>query len=352
MSSIHADAESLAREVLAEYAITPRALRALTSGLINTTWQVVTETGEQLILQRLHHSLPPEVNLNLERITRYLAEQDRITPRLLPTPRGQWWVTKAHANWRMLTYIGGMSFATVPDLAHATTAGRMLGDFHTALADYHEPLPCVRAPVHEPARHRQWLTATLTRHTSHRLHDEVTVLTDEIDTARAAISEVATVPLRLVHGDPKLSNLRFGPHASARCLLDLDTLTYAPLAYELGDALRSWCNPQAEDASSATFDLPIFEAALEGYARATQDYLLPTEAASIVSATETIQLELASRFAADALNESYFGWDAARFATRGEHNLRRARNQLACAQLLRQQRALATQIVARVFEPN
>ena len=40
-----------------------------------------------------------------------------------------------------------------------------------------------------------------------------------------------------------------------------------------------------------------------------------------------MSLELAVRFAADALDESYFGWDAGRFASRGDHNLVRARGQ-------------------------
>ena len=40
-----------------------------------------------------------------------------------------------------------------------------------------------------------------------------------------------------------------------------------------------------------------------------------------------VSVELAARFAADALNESYFGWDATRFPGRGEHSLLRARGQ-------------------------
>ena len=34
----------------------------------------------------------------------------------------------------------------------------------------------------------------------------------------------------------------------ALCLIDLDTLAHMPVALELGDALRSWCNPATEDA--------------------------------------------------------------------------------------------------------
>jgi hypothetical protein len=44
---------------------------------------------------------------------------------------------------------------------------------------------------------------------------------------------------------------------------------------------------------------------------------------------EWISLELAGRFASDALDESYFGWNSQRYSGRGEHNLVRARGQLA-----------------------
>ena len=41
-----------------------------------------------------------------------------------------------------------------------------------------------------------------------------------------------------------------------------------------------------------------------------------------------MSLELAARFAADALNECYFAFDEKRYASRGEHNRVRATGQL------------------------
>ena len=51
---------------------------------------------------------------------------------------------------------------------------------------------------------------------------------------------------------------------------------------------------------------------------------------------ETVSLELASRFAADAILDSYFGWDATRFPSRRAHNLVRARGQFSLARCVRQ----------------
>jgi hypothetical protein len=59
----------------------------------------------------------------------------------------------------------------------------------------------------------------------------------------------------------------------------------------------------------------------------------------------TIAAELCLRFLTDALEERYFGFDASRFATRGEHNLARARGQLELAKSLVAQLDAAERIV-------
>ena len=344
------NAEDALPAVLAHYGIPLLDPLRLTGGLINSTWRLSDPQGPAFVLQRLHPSFPGEVNLNFACVTEYLAALGHLVPRLIATRSAEWWVEHDGGIWRLMTFVDGISHATLPDLAHARTAGAMLGGFHAALREFEGPLPYQRPPVHEPARHRAFLLETLARQSDHRLHATVKALAEAVLSELAREAELPVTPSRHLHGDPKLSNLLFGRDGSPRCLVDLDTLTSAALPFELGDALRSWCNRQAEDAASAEFDLDIFAAALAGYAEAAEGFLLPEEKSAVVSATVTIQLELAMRFAADALNESYFGWDPARFASRGEHNLLRARNQLACARLLSTRRAEAEQTVTRIFQ--
>ena len=114
----------------------------------------------------------------------------------------------------------------------------------------------------------------------------------------------------------------------ALCLIDLDTLAHMPVALELGDALRSWCNPATEDAASARFVRPLFDAAIVGYAEAAQGFLTPAEWSAIPRGALTITVELAARFCADALRESYFGWNRARYESASAHNQARTRGQL------------------------
>ncbi len=89
----------------------------------------------------------------------------------------------------------------------------------------------------------------------------------EILAAADGLSALGDLPLRHVHGDLKLSNLLF-LRAPVRgvALVDLDTLAKGTLAFELGDAMRSWCNPHGEDAGHVRFELAIFAAAIAGFA--------------------------------------------------------------------------------------
>jgi hypothetical protein len=64
-----------------------------------------------------------------------------------------------------------------------------------------------------------------------------------------------------------------------------------------------------------------------------------------VAGLEVVCIELAARFCVDAFDDSYFGWDPARFPSRRAHNLVRARGQLALALDVRAHRADALDIV-------
>jgi Ser/Thr protein kinase RdoA (MazF antagonist) len=115
----------------------------------------------------------------------------------------------------------------------------------------------------------------------------------------------------------------------AAALVDLDTVGMGTMAFELGDAMRSWCNPSGEDAEHVRFDLRIFAAAIAGFRAEADRLVTPDEKAAIVTGLETVCIELAARFCVDVFEDRYFGWDPARFPSRRAHNLVRARGQLA-----------------------
>jgi Ser/Thr protein kinase RdoA (MazF antagonist) len=258
------------------------------------------------------------------------------TPRLLPARDGQLWIAAAAENgggvWRMMTFVDGISFDVVGDAAQARAAGALIARFHRAVDGLGHTFVGMRAAVHDTPRHLARLGEAVAAHGGHRLAGQVRPLAAEIQAAAAALPPLPALPPRICHGDLKFNNVLFAGRAApasaeALCLIDLDTVGPLTLAFELGDAWRSWCNRAGEDTTQAALDLGLLRASLDGY-RAGWGGSLPAEQRrALLLGVEWVSLELAARFAADALFESYFGWDAARFAGRGEHNLVRARGQ-------------------------
>ncbi len=315
--------------VAAAWSLAPESIRPLGTGLINRTWLARAYDGELRVLQQLNPMFPPEVMDDIAAVTAHLAARGLSTPRLVPDRDGRLWLPDPDGAWRVLTYMAGQVFDAVASPAQAGEAGRLLASFHRALDDLEHEFRHVRPPVHEPARHLADLASAVESHRDHRLYDAAAGLADDIFAAADALPALPRTPSRVVHGDPKISNLVFAADGErALCMLDLDTLGRMALPYELGDALRSWCNVASEDDPRGSFSAELFAAAMGGYGAAAAGWIRPDEAGAAVDATATIQVELAARFCADALNERYFGWNPALFPARGEHNLARARGQL------------------------
>jgi Ser/Thr protein kinase RdoA (MazF antagonist) len=275
-------------------------------------------------------------------VTAHLAARGQSTPRLVRTRSGAAWVVHQGATWRALTWIDGESVHAVPSPAWAESAGGLVGQFHRAVADLAYDYRFTRSGVHDTAAH---LTALRDRiGAAGNDAAEASALGREILAAVDKLPVLAEQPRRHVHGDLKISNVLFR-HDHAVALVDLDTLGKGTLAFELGDAMRSWCNPHGEDVQAARFELPIFAAAIGGFRAAADDLVTRDERAAIVDGLERVCIELAARFCVDAFDDRYFGWDATRFPSRVAHNLVRARGQLALGLSVRAQRREALDVV-------
>jgi Ser/Thr protein kinase RdoA (MazF antagonist) len=304
-------------------------------GLVNQTY-LVSRGDARFVLQRLNPVFSAAVNDNIEAVTRRLADLGMTTPRLVPTRDGYLSVDLGVEDglWRLQTYVDGVSFDMVASLGQARAAGGLVARFHRALDGLDHEFVGMRAGVHDTAQHLARLREALDAHKDHRLCREVGVLAADLLAAAGELPPLPSLPRCVCHGDPKLNNILFAgrelPAAEqALCLIDLDTVGPMALAHELGDAWRSWCNRSPEDASQARFDLDIFRASFEGFHDALGRPLGLDERRACLHGVEWISLELAARFAADALLESYFGWAPDRYPGRGEHNLARARGQWA-----------------------
>jgi len=326
------------------------------AGLINRTfWVRGSSTGTVLaVLQELNTRIfRPSVHHDIEAVTAKLDAMGMLTPKLVRTRRGNLWATdRDDGVWRRMTVVGNRTIHKLDRPDDARSAGALVARFHAAVSDLDYEFQMVRPDVHDTARHIRAMDEAIASHPDHRLAARVQELARQLHAQWSTWRGPQDLPPRVVHGDLKISNVRFQDD-EAVALIDLDTLARRTLDVELGDAMRSWCNPVPEDAYDARFDVELFSGAMEGYARGVAESEAggvpgPTddEWASIVPCTERIALELSARFAKDALEEAYFGWDE-RFGGRGEHNLVRAQGQAKLAQSIASQRAAAEAAVAR-----
>jgi len=316
-------------------------------GLINLTF-LVGDAPPRAVLQRVNTGIfKPSVHDDIEAVTAHLEGKGQVTPRLLRTDAGALWAGSGDEVWRAMTYIPGRTLHRVETPAVAHAAGGLVARFHAALDDLAWEYRHVRPGAHDTVAHMARLAASAGSEGGADApeHAEARALATRILRAWDSWEGRLDLPARHIHGDLKISNLRFTADGAPVCVLDLETVARGSLDVELGDAWRSWCNPVGEDSTDTRFDLDIFAAAATGYLAHARPSA--QERGAIVGGVERIALELAARFCRDVFEDSYFGWSAARFPTRRAHNLFRAKGQFALAESVRAQRGPAERIVAR-----
>ncbi len=136
------------------------------------------------------------------------------------------------------------------------------------------------------------------------------------------------IPLRVTHNDTKLNNVMFDKDTNkCVCVIDLDTVMPGIALFDFADAIRFGASTAAEDEadlSKVSLNLEYFEAYTRGFLGECGDTLSDCEKENLAFAAKLITLELAMRFLTDYLSGDVY------FKTAySEHNLVRAKNQLA-----------------------
>lgn len=335
------------KTILSAFGLEAGDASPLGSGLINRTFLIRGPDERCAVLQQVNSLFSPAINEAIDAVTRHLAEKGLVTPGLLRTHTGDYYFEHDDEIWRALTYIEGVSHDLLDNGRQAAGVGTLLARFHRSVADLSYDFGNSRSGVHDTARHLSALRSALDKHKDHLHYGVIADMGDQILAFAEALPALPDIPERIVHGDPKISNFLFSRESDEPvCMIDFDTMGTMQLPLELGDAFRSWCNPAGEDSATGVFSLDLFEPAVNAYLTETTGWIQPEEVNPIVLATQTILIELAARFCADALNESYFGWDSGQFPSHSEHNQIRAAGQLAVARSLTDQKLRAEKIVA------
>lgn len=298
------------------------------NGLVN--WTFLATVGKaRWILQCLNPIFNPSINLNIEAVTGLLQKKRILTPTIIPNREGRLFTAIGNQNWRLMSYVEGHTIDRSSDLDLLFSAGEQVAKFHEALVGMDYRYQGIRPGVHDLCSKLENLVRTLKLYEGHQFHDQVKKMASQVVLAEEGIGGFEGLPLRNCHGDLKLSNILLNREQRACALIDLDTVGSMIWPFEMGDALRSWCNPAGEDVDKTEFSAELFLASLSGYAKAIPKFLKTDEKAKLLEGIKYICLELAARFLTDALEEKYFAWDPSRFNSRSQHNCIRAAGQLA-----------------------
>ena len=313
----------------------PAAVTPLSGGLINATYCA----DGVWIVQCVNPIFGATVNDDIAALTPVLRSHGVEVPLLCRAIDGEWSLDGRRfdldGRWRVMTRISGESHDHAESIEEIRALTVALARFHAALDGMHYEFRHKRPGVHDFMRHYHALERTVEgdEYRGHRLYAETLSLWNSIkDIARFVDFDSVMVceDLRIIHGDPKISNFMQASGAVTG-IVDLDTMAKSRVAFDVGDAVRSWCNPCAEDVEPAYN--PEYAREMLGLYQEESPFLSRAERLSLPSAPAFISLELSMRFLKDALCEDYFGFDPKK--GHGEHSLLRAQSMYTlCTQMM------------------
>jgi Ser/Thr protein kinase RdoA (MazF antagonist) len=306
------------------------------NGNINDTYIVTCSPQEKFVLQRINTHVfkqPSLIMQNMraftEHVHRRVKQEGRVwdSPRVIPAQDGNdYFIDSENGFWRAISFIdNARSFDTITDSAHAREVGYALGTFQSLISDLPiDSLADTLEGFHITPRYLQHYDTVFPQH-KRQLSPEVKHAIQFIEERRAFAFtlEDAGLPLRPIHGDPKVNNVMVhNDTGKAISIVDLDTVKPGLVHYDIGDCIRSGSNALGEDAENwqaVHYNPEIGAALLEGYLAEAQAFLTPADYEHLYTSIRLLAFELGLRFFSD-----YLAGDVYFKVKYPEHNLQRA----------------------------
>jgi Ser/Thr protein kinase RdoA (MazF antagonist) len=346
-------------------------IEPLGNGNVNATYRVQLVGSEHggCVLQRLNTAVFRQPRLVMANIEAVAAHVERRLAEGNPDPAGRpWrmpavlrrrgsgepWLERDGQFWRMISFLEATrSVESIEGPEQAREIGAGLGLFHALIHDLPaEQLADTLEGFHiTPAYLEQYqrVRAESRVEPCERCSEAIAFVAEREH--RAGVLEEALaagkLQLRPIHGDPKINNLLLCERSGqAVALIDLDTVKPGLVHYDIGDCLRSACNPAGEETSdldAVHFDLDLATAVLQGYLGVARSFLTPEDLEAIPDAIALLPFELGLRFLTDHLaGDVYFRTE------RPGHNLDRALVQFRLAASVERQRDAIQALVERL----
>ncbi len=301
-------------------------------GLINSSWVIHCKRSkpQKIFLQCMNQHVfnnPEQIIENLQILHAHIAglpepkSNARVLkfPDLIPTLNGAAYHIDEDGNyWRAFRFMENtQTLSSIKTTRQAREIGYVLGRFHrllcgieldrlqTTLPDFHVT-PSYLLNFDQIYQQLQPTPISTEIQQCLIYIGRFREYADNLEQAKQAKS----LPIRLIHGDPKRDNILFDAKGEqAISLIDLDTMQPGLIHYDIGDCLRSCCSTIVSGEhqySSMKFDLQLFEAILESYLEQTQKFITPIEYDWFYDAILLIPFELGLRFLTDYLNGNIY----------------------------------------------
>ncbi len=305
-------------------------------GHINRTYRLFLKDGDDIILQLINGNVFSDIqglSQNVETVLNHLSEVTDKYPQYVNTLSGERYVETDDGYWRAITAIpdskvwlnlNGNSY-------RAQSCGTTLGEFHNLLRDIDTGvLKDILPEFHSAKRRFREFHEALQNADNKRqktAYSQINFAKDFenkiLDYSNDIFSGV--LPQRVVHNDPKLSNILFDSDDEAICLIDYDTVMAGSVVTDFGDALRTVAASANEDEKSVdkiSFDMNLYKQFVKGYINEVKSMLTDKEIDKLYYSPLYITFIMGLRFLTDYLNNDVYysiNYD--------DHNLVRAINQ-------------------------
>ena len=334
------------------------------NGNINDTYIVTLDSTDEnkFVLQRINTHVfkqPQLIMQNMRTFTEHVRRRVRTeghaweAPRVISAQDGKDFLIDADNNfWRAISFVdNAQSHDIIMDLNHAREVGHALGTFQNLISNLPiDSLADTLEGFHITPRYLQYFDTIHSQNGTHN-SPETQHCFKFIEDRRAFAHtlENANLPLRPIHGDPKVNNVMIHTETGkAVSIVDLDTVKPGLVHYDIGDCLRSGCNPLGEDAEdweAVHFDPEIGSAILEGYLTQARAFLTAADYEYLFASIRLIAFELGLRFFTDHLaGDVYFK------VKYPGHNLHRALVQFKLTESIEAHEADIRHIIAKMVE--
>ena len=237
--------------------------------------------------------------------------------------------------WRMYEFISGICLNAPECDEDLYQSALAFGQFQYLLRDFpaetlHETIPNFHNTIDRYVQFKASVTAdSVGRRTTAAAEIAQLLSWEEKAGTLERLRNAGELPLRVTHNDTKLNNVLLNEFTHKNlCVLDLDTVMPGLSLYDFGDAIRFGASTAAEDEpklSKVSLNLHLFQVYTKGYLEAVPS-LTDKEIEMLPLSAFIMTVEVAVRFLKDYLDgDLYFK------IKRPDHNLIRARNQIALA---------------------